>query len=254
MFPPYYYDLIKVSHGVKESGLFLVVAPTGAGKTTTLAAFLEEISMTQSRNIITLEDPIEYVFSSGDKHKSIISQREIHKHTKSFTTGIAAAKRQDPDDIVVGEMRSTEAIEATLDAAESGHRVFSTLHTSNVFDAIDRTISVFLGDKQNIMRFIFSRVVKVIISQRLILSGKTNNLYAVPQVLMPDDKDRELIRDWKLEKLKERSISRIGNPNSSYHSPEEHLIHLYKKGAISKPEMFSFGEAEIIHKLLGTRF
>lgn len=245
--PSYFADLIKPTGTGKATGLILVVGPTGSGKTTLLASLIETINREQAKNIILLEDPIEYIFESK---KSIIMQREIGRHTRSFATGIVAAKREDPDVVMIGEMRTQDAIEATLDISESGHLVFSTLHTASVIDAVDSVVSSFDSEKQAIIRLIFSRVIKAIISSKIVFTSK--GVFSAPETLVVDDEIRKLIREWKLEELKKKLIDEIENLPSikrTFYPREEHLILLYKSGHMTEEELIKNSRADILLSL-----
>ena len=149
----------------KEHGLILIVGPTGSGKTTTLTAMLNYINEQRSAHILTLEDPIEYVHSPK---KSIISQREIGLSVSTFASGLKAALRQDPDVILIGEMRDRETIEIALNAAETGHLVLSTLHTANVIESIDRIIQYFPDYQQKQIKIQLANCFEGIIAQKLL--------------------------------------------------------------------------------------
>ncbi|MEK7522290.1 MAG: PilT/PilU family type 4a pilus ATPase, partial [Patescibacteria group bacterium] len=147
-----------------HQGLVLLTGPTGEGKSTTLASIVNEINQKYARHIITIEDPIEYVYP---KYKSIISQRELHQDTHSWTVALKSALREDPDVILVGEMRDYETISLALTAAETGHLVFSTLHTNSAPESIDRIIDNFPPHQQNQIKNQLSTVLKIIVTQRL---------------------------------------------------------------------------------------
>ncbi len=155
----------KLSH--LKRGLVLVTGTTGSGKSTTLASVIEEINIDQGRHIITIEDPVEYVYS--DK-KCIIEQRGIGHHTHSFNTALRSAMREDPDIIVVGELRDIETAESVLHAVNTGHLVFTTLHTTDARETIDRLIAIFPAAEQNRVRMNLASNLKAVVSQRLIRS------------------------------------------------------------------------------------
>lgn len=166
-------DLLKL-----KQGLVLVVGPTGHGKSTTLASLLKNRSDIYSEHIITIEDPIEFVIKSG---KSIIHQRSQGRDVKSFDNGLRSALREDPDVLMVGEMRDLETISAALTAAETGHLVFSTLHTNNAAETIDRIIDVFPSDQQSQVRMQLAGCLTTVVSQRLLpsLEGKRILAYEI---------------------------------------------------------------------------
>jgi len=157
--PKIYKELLQ-----REKGLILVTGPTGSGKSTTLASMLNEINLTKSKHIITIEDPVEFIHQHK---KCIFSQRNIGEDTDSFATALKYAMRQDPDIILIGEMRDKETIEATLTAAETGHLVFATLHTASAPETINRIIDSFKGEEQSQIRAMLSTSLVAIIAQAL---------------------------------------------------------------------------------------
>lgn len=183
----------------KRQGLVLVTGPTGSGKSTTLAAIIDHINRTQSKHIITLEDPIEYVHQSK---RSLIAQREIGADTVSFHGGLRAALRQDPDVILVGEMRDLETISTAITAAETGHLVLATLHTPDAPQTIDRIIDVFNTDQQRQIRIQLASVLIAVLSQRLIPridhSGRAMGL----EILINTPAVANLIRQEKIYQIK----------------------------------------------------
>lgn len=148
----------------KPKGLVLVTGPTGSGKTTTLASLLDHINQTRSEHIITIEDPIEYTYKN---QKSLIHQREINEDTRSFSNALRAALREDPDVILVGEMRDLETIQLAITAAETGHLVFGTLHTSSASQTVDRMVDVFPAGQQTQIRVQLSSSLLAVFSQSL---------------------------------------------------------------------------------------
>jgi twitching motility protein PilT len=183
---------------VKRQGLVLVTGPTGSGKSTTLAAIIDYINRTQSRHIITLEDPIEYVHTS---RKSLITQREVGRDTATFHSGLRAALRQDPDVILVGEMRDLETISTAISAAETGHLVLATLHTPDAPQTVDRIIDVFPTQQQRQIRIQLASVLVAVLSQRLIpkLDGEGRAL--AMEVLVNTPAVANLIRQEKIFQL-----------------------------------------------------
>ncbi|MDN4495513.1 type IV pilus twitching motility protein PilT [Ureibacillus aquaedulcis] len=191
--PKVLYDLAD-----KPQGLILVTGPTGSGKSTTLAAMLDYINETKSKHIITLEDPIEYLHN----HKtSIVNQREIGIDTKDFASGLRASLRQDPDVILVGEMRDLETISTAITAAETGHLVFATLHTSSAPTTIDRIIDVFPPHQQGQIRIQLANVLQGIISQRLFTRRDTNGRIAATEILIAMPSVTNLIRNEKVHQI-----------------------------------------------------
>lgn len=176
----------------KSSGLILFSGPTGNGKTTSIAAMLQSINESAEKRIVTIEDPIEYTFPAG---KSIISQREVRKHCRSFLDGLHAALREDPDIIVVGEIRNADSVQAVINAAESGHLVFSTLHGGNVIEAIDRIAQYFPNDQHSIIRAQLANCFEGIICQRLFPRKDGAGRIAAFEVLLSTPATKALVRD-----------------------------------------------------------
>lgn len=177
----------------KMRGLVLVTGATGSGKSTTLASLIDVIALRDSKNIITLEDPIEYLHS---RRRSIVTQREVGKDTLSYAAALRAALRQDPDVILVGEMRDLETISTAITAAETGHLVFSTLHTISSSDAIDRMIDVFPPHQQQQIRVQLSGVLEGIVAQHLLPMVNGGRIAAF-EVLLANNAIRNLIREAK---------------------------------------------------------
>lgn len=160
-----------------NQGLVLITGQTGEGKSTTLASIINEINTRYSKHIITIEDPIEYIYP---KSRSIISQRELHKDTFSWQLALKSVLREDPDVVLVGEMRDTETIQSVLTIAETGHLVFSTLHTGSTPESINRIIDVFPSQKQSQIRSQLSSVLKAVVSQKLLITAdKTKRIPAI---------------------------------------------------------------------------
>jgi twitching motility protein PilT len=182
----------------KPRGLVLVTGPTGSGKSTTLAAIIDEINRTRSEHILTVEDPIEFVH----RHKRcIVNQREIGPDTPSFAAALKAALRQDPDVILVGEMRDLETISTALTAAETGHLVFGTLHTQSAPSTIDRIIDVFPSEQQEQVRIMLAGSLQAVVTQTLLPTADGGGRIAALEVLLPDDAVRNLIRQAKVEQV-----------------------------------------------------
>lgn len=178
-------------------GLVLVTGPTGCGKSTTLAAMIEMINQERQAHIVTIEDPIEFIFE--DK-KSLIEQREVGVDTKSFHEALKRVLRQDPNVILVGEMRDPETISATLTAAETGHLVFSTLHTPSAAESVERIVDVFEGYKQKQILVQLSSVLRAVISQQL-LPTKKGGLVAAREILINTPAAANLIRENKIAQI-----------------------------------------------------
>jgi twitching motility protein PilT len=179
-------------------GLVVVTGPTGSGKSTTLAALVDEINRTRSDHIITIEDPIEFVH----RHKRcIVNQREIGTDATGFGDALRAALRQDPDVILLGEMRDLETISTALTAAETGHLVFGTLHTQSAPGTIDRIIDVFPGNQQDQVRTQLAGALQGVVTQTLVPTADGAGRVAALEILIPDDAIRNLIRQGKVEQI-----------------------------------------------------
>lgn len=181
-----------------SQGLVLITGETGSGKSTTLAAVLNEINKTQSKHILTLEDPVEYVYTPD---RCVINQREVGKDTRSFAAGLRAALREDPDVILVGEMRDLETIETALTAAETGHLVFGTVHTNSAADSIDRVVDVFPADRQQQIRLQLSMTLKAVLSQQLLPKASGTGRVLACEVMKTDGAIRNLIREGKTPQI-----------------------------------------------------
>jgi twitching motility protein PilT len=182
----------------KPRGLVIVTGPTGSGKSTTLAALIDQINQVRSEHILTIEDPIEFLHW----HRScIVNQREIGSDATTFAEGLRAALRQDPDVILVGEMRDLETIATALTAAETGHLVFATLHTQSAPQTIDRIIDVFSSEQQGQVRVQLASTIQGIVTQNLIPTADGRGRVAALEILLPDDAVRNLIRQGKVEQI-----------------------------------------------------
>lgn len=178
-------------------GIVLVTGPTGSGKSTTLAAMIDYINENHFSHILTVEDPIEFVHKSK---KSLINQREVHRDTYSFANALRSALREDPDVILVGEMRDLETIQLALSAAETGHLVFGTLHTSSAAKTIDRIIDVFPGNEKALVRSMLSESLRAVISQTL-LKKKGGGRVAAHEIMLGTHAIRNLIREDKVPQM-----------------------------------------------------
>jgi len=179
-------------------GLVLVTGPTGSGKSTTLAAMVNHRNETELGHIITVEDPIEFVHESK---KCLINQREVGQHTLSFQNALRSALREDPDVILVGEMRDLETIRLAMTAAETGHLVFATLHTSSAAKTIDRIIDVFPADEKEMVRAMLSESLRAVISQTLIKTKDGNGRAAAHEIMLCTPAIRNLIREAKVPQM-----------------------------------------------------
>ena len=191
--PQVLYDIIDM-----HKGLVLVTGPTGSGKSTTLAAIVNEINKTRTSNIITVEDPVEFIHKDL---KSIISHREVGKQTKSFASALKAALREDPDVILVGEMRDLETVGLALTAAETGHLVFGTLHTSGAPNTINRIIDVFPPEQQAQIRAQLSSSLKMVVTQRLLKTKDGQGRCAAFEVMKCTAPIQNLIRESKIHQI-----------------------------------------------------
>jgi twitching motility protein PilT len=179
------------------NGLVLVTGPTGSGKSTTLAAMIDFINKNRREHILTIEDPIEFVHQS---QKSLVNQRELHAHTNSFANALRAALREDPDVILVGELRDLETIRLALTAAETGHLVFGTLHTINASKTVHRIIDVFPGDEKEMVRAMLSETLRAVVSQTL-LPKVGGGRVAAQEILLCNAAVRNLIREDKVAQI-----------------------------------------------------
>jgi twitching motility protein PilT len=224
-----HYDVVRELCGIRN-GLVLVTGTTGSGKSTTLASMVKRISETRSGVMITLEDPVEYVF----RHSScLIKQREVGSDTKSFPKALRQALRQDPDVIVVSELRDLETIRIAMTAAETGHLVLATLHTPDAPQSIDRLVDVFPPEQQPQIVTQLAGVLEGIICQRLIPRADGEGRVMASEVLRPSYAIRACIRDHKLEQLV--GLMEIGSKDGN-HTIDESVGRLFECGLISREE------------------
>src|SRR6187455_3087891 len=217
----------------KPRGLVLMTGPTGSGKSTSLASLLDRINTTRSEHILTIEDPIEFLHW----HKScIVNQREIGADTTTFGEALRAALRQDPDVILVGEMRDLETIGTALTAAETGHLVFATLHTQSAPSTIDRIIDVFPPGQQAQVRVQLSMTLQGIVTQNLVPTADGRGRMAALEILIPDDAVRNLIRQAKIEQI--YSVMQTSSQSGMY-TMEQSLADLTIKRLITAQVAFS---------------
>jgi twitching motility protein PilT len=208
-------------------GLVLVTGPTGSGKSTTLASVIDEVNRTRAEHILTIEDPIEFVH----RHKRcIVNQREIGVDATSFGEGLRAALRQDPDVILVGEMRDLETISTALTAAETGHLVLGTLHTQSAPSTIDRIIDVFPPSQQEQVRIMIAGSLQGVVTQALLPTADGQGRAPALEILLPDDAVRNLIRQGKVEQI--YSIMQT-NTSRGMQTMEQSLADLTLRGVIT---------------------
>jgi len=212
-----------------QKGLVLVTGPAGSGKSTTLACLIDRINSTRTAHVITLEDPIEYLHSHK---KSIVSQREIATDTESFVTALRASLRQAPDVILLGEMRDAETIATAMTAAETGHLVFSTLHTMGAANTIDRIIDAFPPDQQAQIRIQLSMVLQAVVSQQLIPTVD-GGVAAAFEVMFCNGAIRNMIRESKIHQIDSVIFS---SGSEGMISMDTSILNLWKAGVISKQE------------------
>jgi len=213
-----------------QNGLVLITGAVGSGKSTTLAALVDFINQDREDHILTLEDPIEYVFESKGCH---VTQREVHSHTESFARALRGALREDPDVIMVGEMRDLETIQLALTAAETGHLVLGTLHTGNAPRTLDRVLDVFPTDQRDQIRIMVSESLRGIISQQLIPRADGNGRAVAMEMLVNTPAVGNCIREGKTFMLP--GVMQTGK-NVGMITMDESIRRLYVKGIISKEE------------------
>jgi twitching motility protein PilT len=210
-------------------GLVLVTGPTGSGKSTTLAAMIDYVNTNKPDHIITIEDPIEFVHESK---KSLINQREVHKDTLGFSEALRSALREDPDVILVGEMRDLETIRLAMTASETGHLVFGTLHTSSAAKTVDRIVDVFPANEKEMIRTMLSESLRAVISQSL-LKKTGGGRIAAHEIMIGTPAIRNLIREGKIAQM--YSAIQTGQ-NAGMQTLDQNLQELLTKGVISKEE------------------
>jgi twitching motility protein PilT len=212
----------------QDRGMVLVTGATGSGKSSTLAAMIDYINRTENLHILTIEDPIEFIYRNV---KSSISQREIGPDTENFANALRAALRQDPDVILVGEMRDTETIDIALKASETGHLVFSTVHTTDASRTINRLISVFPAEEQLMARMRLADSLKATISQRLLPKADGKGRTVALEIMIQNKSVEEYIREDRTSELKD--VIEKGREHYGTQSFDQHLSQLYREGVIS---------------------
>lgn len=222
---PSYQDLllpdILRDISMRPQGLVLVTGPTGSGKSTTLASMISEMNQSMKKHIITLEDPIEYLHSHGT---CMINQREVGFDTKTFASGLRASLRQDPDVILVGEIRDLETISTAITAAETGHLVFATLHTTNAVMTIDRIIDVFPPSQQPQIRIQLASVLQAVVSQRLFPKKEGKGRIGAFEILLNVPAVKNLIRTEKIHQITSIMQSNRGLGMRTMESEIERLV------------------------------
>lgn len=232
----------------RPRGLILVTGPTGSGKSTTLAAMIDKINRERRQHIITIEDPIEYVHSH---QKCVVNQREVHADTLSIPNALRSVLRQDPDVILVGEMRDLETISAALTIAETGHLTFATLHTNSTAETINRIIDVFPANQQPQIRAQLAFVLQGVITQQLIPKKNTGRVLAC-EIMICTMAIRSLIRDDKVHQI--YSLQQAGT-KYGMQTMNQALSKIYLDGSITKEELFiRSSDPKEIERLTGIRF
>ncbi len=214
----------------RSSGVVLVAGPTGSGKSTTLAAMIDEINSNQRKHIITIEDPIEYVH----KHKkSVIEQREVGEDTDSFARALRSALRENPDIVLVGEMRDIESIKNTLTLAETGHLVFATIHSRSSSQCVTKIIDSFPAEQQNQIRLQLSEAIVAIFNQRLLRNVGGNGYVLATETMVANNAIRNLIRENKVFQI--NSSIQMGHAEGM-HLLEDDIIRVIQEGRVKKEE------------------
>jgi twitching motility protein PilT len=222
-----------------DRGLILITGPTGSGKSTTLAALIHQINMTQENHILTIEDPIEFVHQNI---KSLINQREVGVHTKSFTNALRAALREDPDVLLVGELRDLETITLAITAAETGHLVFGTLHTNSAAKTIDRIVDVFPEGQQGQIRTMLSESLRGVVAQTLFRRADGEGRVAAYEIMRSTKAIANLIRENKIHQIP--SAIQTGKKYGMVLF-ENYIDDLVKKGKVTRADANSFlGKSE----------
>lgn len=220
--PPIFVEMASL-----PKGLVLVTGPTGSGKSTTLAAMVDYVNASRYDHILTIEDPIEFVHTSN---KSLINQREVHRDTYSFSAALRSALREDPDVVLVGELRDLETIRLALTAAETGHLVFGTLHTSSASKTINRIIDVFPGDEKSMVRTMLSESLQAVVAQTLLKKTGGGRVAAL-EIMICNAAIRNLIREDKVAQM--YSVIQTGQAQGMI-TLDQHLVQLVEQNLIAR--------------------
>ena len=220
-----------INSNVDKAGLILVTGSTGSGKSSTIAAMLNEINKNYSKHIISIEDPIEFLIRDD---KSIITQRELGEDYVDYNSALTASVRQDPDIIFFGELRNAESMEIALSASNTGHLVFSTLHTNNAIDTINRVIGMVNPDKKKLCRMEFAASLKAIICQKLMLTKDNSRLVPAVEVLINNPRVRKYLEDESKSTSELQQVIEESQKTWGMQSFNQHLLELVEKEIISK--------------------
>jgi len=228
----------------KPKGLILVTGATGSGKSTTLAAMIDEINQARQEHIITVEDPIEFLHPHK---KCLVNQREVNADTNTFTAALRHILRQDPDVVLIGEMRDLETMEAALTIAETGHLTFATLHTNSAVQSLNRIIDVFPPYQQEQVRVQLSFVLEAVMAQQLLPRKNGHGRALAQEILVPTAAIRNLIREDKIHQI--YGMMQAGQGRSGMQTMNQSLEDLYKRGVISYEE--AIGRSSAPDELIG---
>ena len=224
----------------KHHGLILVTGPTGHGKSTTLACIIDEINSSRSCHIITIEDPIEYVHKNK---KAVIEQREVHADTRSFSSALKYVLRQDPDVILIGEMRDPETISAALTAAETGHLVLATLHTNDAIQTVDRIIDAFPAHQQNQIRAQLAACLQGVVAQRLLPKLNAEGRLGAFEIMLGTSPIQALIRDSRTHQILSTIETSAKDGMITF---DKALMNLYNENLISRQTVRTFARDKTI--------
>jgi twitching motility protein PilT len=233
----------------KPNGIVLVTGPTGSGKSTTLAAMLDVLNREEFGHIMTIEDPIEFVHP----HKScIVNQREVGVDTRSFASAMRRILRQDPDYVLIGELRDPETIEMALTMAETGHLIFATLHTNNAVQSINRLINTFPPFQQPQIRAVLAYTLQAVISQQLIPKSNEPGRAMAMEIMIPNTAIKNLIREDKIHQI--YTAMQTGQSQSDMMTMNQSLAQLVHQGVLSKPDAMAYStEPGELVKMLGIK-